>query len=256
MAFTKDDWVKRQFNKPKDSKGNLVEVLQPKDGYTIDDLLLQAYMRGWKDNFFPELDNPNNFPYWDNYLMPEGGAEVLVSVFGEVVTCFKNNSDDEPKFRVMAQQWELQHMPDDFNLTAEERREAEAKGVHPDTVILNKIRRRQKYLIININTNAGYKQTHGSQRLHSMVGLVHSPICCEDTEWDSNIQMYRLKGTFALDHLDTDKSNNSVYNLNWTTDKRNQRMTGIDWPFEQKMQFFKDAEKLSREDRDKMLTKQ
>ncbi|HQU81343.1 MAG TPA: hypothetical protein PLU47_17975 [Azonexus sp.] len=256
MAFTKDDWVKEQFNKPKDSNGNFVAVLPPRGGYSQDDLLLQAYKRGWTDNFFSDSDNPNNFPYWDSYLMPEGGAKVFVSVFGEVACCYNPHSDDVPKFRVMAQQWELQHMPDDFSLTIKERREAEAKGIHPDTAILNKIRQRQKYLIVNINTNTCYKQTHGSQRLHNMVGLVHSPICYEDTEWDANAQMYRLKGSFALDHLDTDKSNNSVYNLNWTTDKRNQRMTGVDWPIEQKMQFFRDAEKLSRENRDKLLIKQ
>lgn len=255
MAFTSDDWVKGQFNKPRDGNGNLVQVLSPGAGYTQDDLLLQAYKRGWTDNFFSDPDNPHNFPYWDNYLMPESGAEVTVSVFGEVVCCYDRDVEF-PNFRIMAQQWELQHMPDDFSLTIKERRDAEAKAIHPDTAILNKIRQRQKYLIVNINTNTSYKQTHGSQRLHSMVGLVHSPICLEDTWWDDKLQMYRLKGNFALDHLDTDKANNSIYNLNWTTDKRNQRMTGVDWPFEQKRQFFKDSEKLDKEFRDKLLIKQ
>jgi len=253
MAFKKDDWVKAQFNIPRDPYGNLASVLWPRDGYTYEDLQVQAIYHGRENNIFSDPDNPDNFPYWDKYLMPEGGAEVFVSVFGEVACCYNKHGDEEPKFRVLAQQWELQHMPDDFSLTIKERKEAEVKGIHPDTAILNKVKSRQKYLIININTNTCYKQTHGSQRLHSMVGLVHSPICLEDTEWDAISQMYRLKGSFALDHLDKDKTNNSVYNLNWTTDKRNQRMTGVDWPVEQKWQFFKDAEKLDKASRDKLL---
>ena len=222
--------VKDQYNKPKDSNGNFVEVLPPRGGYSQDELLLQAYRRGWTDNFFSEPESPNNFPYWDKYLMPEGGAEVFVSVFGEVACCFDRNVET-PKYSLLEQQWNRQWMPDD---------QEEWK--------------RQKYLYVYFNNSPYYHITHGGLMLHSMVGLVHSPICDKDTEWDADAQMYRLKGGFALDHLDKDKSNNSVHNLNWTTSSRNTVMT--DWSVEQKMQFFRDAEKLSRENRDKLLIKQ
>jgi len=224
--------VKGQYNKPKDGKGNLVQVLSPKAGYTQDDLLLQAYRRGWKDNFFSEPDNPNNFPYWDNYLMPEGGAEVFVSVFGEIACCF-NKDVEIPKYSVLEQQWNKQWMPDD----------------HEEW-------KRQKYLYVYFNNSPYYNVTHGGLMLHSMVGLVHSPIYLEDVVWDERLQRHKLTGRFNLDHLDQDKYNNSVYNLNWTTNTRNQQMTGVDWSVEQKRQFFADREKLSRENRDKMLIKQ
>jgi len=226
--------VKDQYNKPKDSNGNRIAVLPPWVGYTQDDLLLQAYRRGWKDNFFSEPDNPNNFPYWDNYIMPEGGAEVFVSVFGEVACCFDRNVET-PIYSVLEQQWNRQWMPDD-----------------PEEW------KRQKYLYVYFNNSPYYNVTHGGLMLHSMVGLVHSPICLEDVEWDEGLQRHKLKlkGKFNLDHLDKDKSNNSVYNLNWTTNWRNKRMTGVDWSIEQKRQFFTDAEKLSKEYRDKLLIKQ
>lgn len=230
MAFTKDDWVKEQFNKPKDSNGNLVEVLSPRAGYTQDDLLLQAYKRGWTDNFFSDPDNPNNFPYWDKYLMPEGGAEVFVSVFGEVACCFDSNVET-PKYSLLEQQWNRQWIPDDKEEW-----------------------RRQKYLYVYFNNSHYYNITHGGLMLHSMVGLVHSPITQDAAWYDWKEGRYKLKPKVNLDHLDKDKSNNSVYNLNWTTSSRNTVMT--DWSVEQKMQFFRDAEKLSRENRDKLLIKQ
>lgn len=223
--------VKHQFNKPKDARGNSVDVLQPGEGYTTDDLLRQAYAKGWTSNFFSEPDNARNFPYWDNYLMPENGPEVYVSVFGEVACCFNRNVENK-RFRILEQQWNKQYDPDDSDEKAKDR---------------------QKYLYVYFNNSPYYNITHTGQMLHSMVGLVHSPIYLEDTEWDDRTQMYRLRGRFNLDHLDTDKSNNSVFNLNWTTHWRNQQMTGVDWPIEQKRQFFRDAEKLPKEDRDKLL---
>lgn len=253
MAFSKDDWIKRQFNKPRDVNGNRASVMEPKNGYAYEDLQMHAIYHGWGNNIFSDPDSPNDFPYWDNYLMPEGGAEVFVSVYGEVACCYNKHSDEIPSFRVLAQQWNLQHIPEDYILSPTELREAKGNGVERDTAILNKVKSRQKYLYVNINTNACYKQTHSSVALHSMVGLVHSPILLEDTEWDARSQMYRLKGSFALDHLDKDKTNNSVFNLNWTTGTRNQLMTGVSWSIEQKRQFFKDAAKLDKVARDKLL---
>ena len=222
--------VKGQYNKPKDGNGNLVQVLSPSWGYTQDDLLRQAYQRGWTDNFFSEPDNPYNFPYWDKYLMPEGGAEVYVSVFGEVACCF-DKEVETPRYSVLEQQWNRQWMPDD---------KEEWK--------------RQKYLYVYFNNSFYYNITHGGLMLHSMVGLVHSPICAGDVKWNQALQRYELKGKFNLDHLDKDKSNNSVYNLNWTTSTQNQVM--VDWSIEEKRALFADAEKLDKENRDKLLLRQ
>ncbi|TXG97324.1 MAG: hypothetical protein E6R09_12995 [Rhodocyclaceae bacterium] len=187
------------------------------------------------------------------YLTAENGPVTYVSVFGEIACCY-NKKAENPTYRVMQQQLDLQHVPSDFYLTASERKEAEALGIHPDTVILEKIKTRQKYISINLNISAHYRDTHGTVRLHNMVGLVHSPICSDDTWWDERTQLYRLKGGLNWDHLDKDKANNSVYNLNGTTATRNKVM--VDWTLEQKRQFFRDAEKLPREYRDKLLTKQ
>lgn len=222
--------VKDQYNKPKDSNGNFVAVLPPRGAYSQDDLLLQAYRRGWTDNFFSEPDKPNNFPYWDKYLMPEGGAEVYVSVFGEVACCFDRNVET-PKYSLLEQQWNRQWMPDD---------KEEWK--------------RQKYLYVYFNNSHYYNITHGGLMLHSMVGLVHSPITQDATWYDWKEGRYKLKPKVNLDHLDKDKSNNSVYNLNWTTSTQNQVM--VDWSIEEKRALFADAEKLDKENRDKLLLRQ
>ena len=88
--------------------------------------------------------------------------------------------------------------------------------------------------------------------LHALVGLVHSPIYLDDVYWSQKEQRYKFKDSKNLDHLDKDKSNNSVHNLHWTTSHQNQVM--VDWSIEQKRQFFDDARGfLQKEDRDSVL---
>jgi len=221
--------VKSQYNKPRDDKHKLVQVLQP-GLYSFEALIQQARDRGWKDNIFPCPDSPNDFPYWDTYLTDRNCPEVLVSRYGEVACCY-NREAEKPSYKILEQQWNKQWIPND---TEEQKR--------------------QKYLYVYLNNSPYYNITHSGLMLHSMVGLVHSPIALSDTYWDGKENRYRLKPNINLDHLDTDKANNSVFNLNWTTGYINQIM--INWSIEQKRKFFEDAEVLNKQDRDILLINQ
>ena len=225
--------VKGQFNKPKDYRGNFVAALSP-GMYQFEQLRQHPRKQGWKGDLFPDADNPNSFPYWDTYLTGRNGPDVLVSVFGEVAVCF-DPAAEYSRYRVLEQQWNKQYFPSDSD--------AEARG-------------RQKYLYVYFNNSPYYNVTHTGLMLHSMVGIVHSPVTLEAVYWCPTEDRYKLKPKINLDHLDRDKANNSVFNLNWVTGDQNTRMTGVDWPEEQKRQFFRDAEKIPREDRDKILIKQ
>jgi hypothetical protein len=224
-------FVKDQYNRPKDSSGNLVNVLRP-GMYSIQQLIQHPRENGWKGDVFPDADSPNSFPYWDTYLTGIKGMNCLVSIFGEVACCFNTNAENS-EYRVMQQQWEYQMVPSDFDLTEKELELCVEDDIHTDTAILEKLRSCQKYLSINFNVNPHYAVTHGSQRLHAIVGLVHSPITHDAVFWDSKSQRYRLKPKASLDHLDKDKANNSVFNLSWISGGKNQVMT--DWTIEHKV---------------------
>ena len=240
-------WVKGQYNQPKDENGQLVKVLAPRDGYRFDDLVDQACQQGWVGNFFPEPNNPKDFPYWGDYPLAEKQRRVFISRFGEVAYCHDIDVENESTIRILQQQIEYQGVPSDRYLTDEEKETANALGIHEDTAILEKIRKRQNYLIVNLNISPHFWITHGSVRLHSLVGLIHCPISLEDTYFDQRSQIYKLKkGGVDLDHMDKDKLNNSVFNLHWTGSEQNQVM--VDWSVEEKRSFFQDAEMLSQKD--------
>lgn len=225
--------VKGQFNKPRNNYGQIIDVLTP-GMYSFEQLRQHPRKLGWKGDLFPDPDNPNTCPYWDTYLNGSDRSDVLVSFFGEVAVCF-NPSAEYPRYRVLEQQWNKQHLPSDSDAEA---------------------RRRQKYLYVYFNNSPYYTVTHSGLLLHSMVGIVHSPVTLEAVFWCPAEGRYKFKPKINLDHLDTDKANNSAFNLHWITGDQNKRMTGVDWSVEDKMQFFRDIEKITKEDRDRLLIKQ
>ena len=250
LNFPVDPWVKGQYNRPRDREGDLLTVIQPGPRlYSDVELIAATRNKGWSGSVFPSSDELYPESYWDQYYI-KNGSDVLVSRYGEVAI-WSSNKEGEG-YRVLQQQWESQITADDFELTRREAEKAQRLGVSVEAAILEKLRQRQKYLAINLNTNSAYHLTHGQVWLHALVGLVHSPIYLDDVYWSQREQRYRFTCSQNLDHLDKDKSNNSVHNLHWTTSNQNKMM--VDWSIEQKRQFFDDArEILQKEDRDSVL---
>ena len=243
--------VKGDYNKPTDKAGNAVEMLSAGDGYTRDQLKSHAVKQGFLGRVFDEEDGLDC--YWVTYVMGESASkEVLVSTYGEVAVSFDLEAE-ERKYRVLMTQWNYQFIPSGFEPTPAEVEDAKKLDCSVSDLVLDRIRGTQKYLMVNFNNNEHYLHTHGTQFLHTLVGITHSDIPLETTWWDEKNQIYRFKKSPQVDHLDKSKANNSKYNLFWATGEKNLQM--VDWPIEQKRAFYRDATYINSCDRDQLMRK-
>lgn len=240
--------VKGNYNAPTDITGKSACTL--KGGkYTRDQLKDHAIRHGYVGRVFDEEDGLDC--YWVRYLT--GGnsdSEILISVYGEVAGCFDMNAE-ERDYKILLTQWDYQFVPSGFSPTAEERELSAELECSIDSLVLERIKQTQKYLMVNFNNNDQYLRTHGALWLHVLVGITHSDIPLEATWWDEKNQIYRFKKGPQVDHLDKNKSNNSKFNLYWSTGDQNLVMTT--WPIEQKRVFYRDAFYLDSGDREQLL---
>lgn len=245
---TQPKYVKGHYNAPTDIAGNSVCTLKGGE-YTRDQLKDHAISHGYIGRVFDEEDGLDC--YWVRYLT--GGnsdSEILISVYGEVAGCFNLNAE-ERHYKSLMTQWDYQFVPSGFEPTKEERELAAELECSVSDVVLERVKQTQKYLMVNFNNNEIYAVTHGAQRLHSLVGITHSDIPLKATWWDEKNQIYRFKTGPVVDHLDKNKSNNSKFNLYWSTGEQNTVM--IDWTIEQKRQFYRDAIYLDSGDREQLV---
>lgn len=242
--------VKDNYNKPTDKTGKAAHVLLA-DWYTRDQLKSHAITQGYLGRVFDEEDGLEC--YWVNYVMGESASiEVLVSAYGEVAVSFDLEAE-ERKYRVLMTQWNYQFIPSEFEPKPAELAEAKEIGCSVSDLVLARLKRTQRYLMVNFNNNEHYLQTHSTQYLHTLVGLTHSDIPLEATYWDEKNQIYRFKKSPQVDHLDKNKANNSKFNLFWATSEKNQVM--VTWPLEQKRVFYRDITYLDSCDREQLVRK-
>lgn len=181
--------VKGQLNRPKDAAGNELGVLLPGQ-YSIRQLIGFARESGWKD-VFPNDDDPTCFPFWNTWLTLAECPNVLVSRTGIVAARF--GQDDI--YRVLQQQWSYQKPSEDS----------------------------QKYLQVWLADNPYYSGDSTAHNIHRMVARLHCEYTedCVTTDAEGS---FILKEGIVVDHLDTDKSNNSVFNLHWISKDLNQKL--------------------------------
>lgn len=242
--------VKDNYNEPTDKAGNAVQMLLA-GWYTRCELKSHAITQGFLGRVFDEEDGLDC--YWVTYVLGEcASIEVLVSAYGEVAVSFDLEAEKR-KYRVLLTQWNYQFIPSELEPTPAEIEEAKEIGCSVSEFVLDRIRRTQKYLMVNFNNNEHYLQTHSTQFLHTLVGITHSDIPLEATYWDQKNQIYRFKKSPQVDHLDKNKANNSKFNLFWMTEEKNLVM--VDWSVEQKQAFYRDAVYLDSCDRERLVRK-
>lgn len=245
---TKQKHVKDNYNAPTDFSGNSVCTLRG-GAYTRDQLKDHAISHGYIGRVFDEEDGLDC--YWVRYLTGgDSHSEILISVYGEVAGCFDLNAE-ERHYKILLTQWDYQFVPSWFEPTKEEKELAAELECSTDSLVLERLKQTQKYLKVNFNNNEIYTVTHGDLRLHSLVGITHSDVPLDATWWDEKNQIYRLKPRSVVDHLDKNKSNNSKFNLYWSTGEQNTVM--IDWTIQQKRQFYRDAIYLDSGDREQVV---
>ncbi|NTV72369.1 MAG: HNH endonuclease [Azonexaceae bacterium] len=180
--------VKGQLNRPKNGDGGEMRILQP-GTFSIRELITFARQQGFDS--FPDPSDPRNFPYWQTYCTSGACPRVLVSCTGMVAAKF----GEADIYQILQQQWSYQ-------------------GQESWS---------QKYLNVWLATNPAYPTDSSAHGLHRLVGSLHSNITTDLVYTDvygRNVLRPRLQ----VDHLDKDKSNNSVFNLFLVTAEQNQRM--------------------------------
>lgn len=205
------EYFKGQFNTPKAADGKLIDVLQPKRGYTRDDLLAASD--------------------WGIYQYSSDGApEVWISRAGEVAAKFNAGLDD---WKILEQQWSYQdgHKPSP----------AEARLMSKEDLIEAYLGQ-QKYLEVWIRYQKNRPVAH---LIHQMVAEYFSEYHEDAVYWDHFNECFRPKPGLQVDHLDKRKDNNFYTNLNYVSSWQNTRMKS--WGVEQKQKFFDGLVKIDRD---------
>ncbi len=181
--------VKGQLNHPRDAAGNELKILHPAR-YSLRQLIGFAKENGYKD-VFPNEDDPSCLPYWDTWLTSEQCPHVLVSCTGMIAASF----DKDTNYRVLRQQWSYQ----------------------------GPTKSAQKYLQVWLADNPNYPNDSSAHSIHRMVARLHCDYTedCITTDAEGNLV---LKEGVVVDHLDTDKSNNSIFNLRWISPEMNEQL--------------------------------
>ncbi|HEY9826500.1 MAG TPA: HNH endonuclease [Stenomitos sp.] len=218
--------VKGQFNQPKGTDGTEMPILWPSYTPVIDEFgnkrnigrtystaELMAFAKEQGFEALPDRDDPLSFPYWESWRTTGDCPRVLTSITGIVAACFKDRPDT---WKVLQQQWNHQR--------------PSPQG--------------QKYLQVWFADNPCYPTASAAHNLHKLVADLHCDYTTDIAYENSDGELVLRPGLHG-DHLDKDKTNNSIFNLYLVTSEQNERMRY--YSVEEKRMFYESRVKIDKD---------
>lgn len=219
--------VKRQYNKPRFEDGKEMPIIESgRDLYSPDELEARARKLGYKHGIQPYEE----FLFDSYWATRDPEKRILVSVAGEVAQWFPAKNDYGGGYRILAQEYKQEYLPEQKDLLEELEFGFEQGWKREDLHTLFREYRKmnqvnQKYLFVWLRDNPAVPTSGASHPLHQVVAELHCDITDQIvTEVDDG--RFRIKGSLQTEHLDCRKDNNSIHNLRHTTSYINQRMRG------------------------------
>ena len=222
---TKYENRKGQFNKPRFENGQEMPILESGGHlYLPDELEAIAKNRGYKSGIQPYEE----FRYDSYWATRDPDSRILVSVAGEVAQWFEAINDYGGGYKILAQEWKQEYMPEQKKLMAEIVKAVDERYSREDLLPLVKQYQKldsynQKYLWVYLRDSPEFPTRGALNQLHKIVAELH----CDVTEQivaECGEGRFRIAGRLSTEHLDCMKDNNSIHNLRLTTGTINQRM--------------------------------
>lgn len=216
---------KQQYNKPKYADGQEMPIL--KSGgrlYLRDELEAVAKNRGYKNGIQPYED----FRYDSYWATRDPDSRILVSVAGEVAQWFPAKNDYGGGYKILAQEWKQEYLPEQKEVLAEIYKAVE-EGYHRED-LLSLVKHyqmldlyNQKYLWVYLRDAPEFPTRGALNPLHKIVAELHCDVT-EQIVTECGDGRFMISGSLNTEHLDCRKDNNSIHNLRLTTGTINQRM--------------------------------
>lgn len=217
--------IKQQYNKPRFVDGQEMPILESGERlYLSDELEAIAKNRGYKSGIQPYED----FRYDSYWATRDPESLILVSVAGEVAQWFPAKNDYGGGYKILAQEWKQEYLPEQKDLMNEISKAF--AGEYKSEDLLPLIRRyqmldsfNQKYLWVFLRDSPEFPTRGSLNQLHKIVAELHCDVT-EQIVTECGEGRFRIAGRLSTEHLDCMKDNNSIHNLRLTTGTINQRM--------------------------------